>query len=223
MRYWILSLSTLCLADYALASLSARPVLVSFEPGQDQRADIAITNLADRVQYLEISAEKIVSPGAVPEEVFSSPNPDEVGLLVAPRRITLQPGEERLIRVILLEAPSKTDKAWRVLIMPVVGKIESTGSAAAINVAYRALVFARPQTPKVDLSGHRDGRVLSIPNTGNTNAMLHSGSQCAPGDICTEITGKRLWPGMQWQVELPTDAPVQFSVRGPGAEQLIEF
>lgn len=223
MKYIICILSLLFLVEGAAANLSARPIVVELAADGSGRADILVGNTGQRTQYLSITALKMVEPGASPERYLRSPDPAEVGLLVAPRRLVLQPEEEKVIRIILFEDEIISDAAWRVRIEPVIGRIESTGSVAVTSVGYDALVFARPAAPAPNLTARRDGKRLTIQNTGNTNTLLHSGKQCRAEAQCDAVTGKRLWPGMSWTIELPHSGEVAFVERGPGEERRIVF
>ena len=208
----------------AAAQLTANPAIMSFQGTENTRKDIKIGNTSSRTQYLNVSAMRIIEPGAHPETYFESPNPEEVGLLVAPRRIVLQPGEERVIRVILLDDEIETDKAWRVHIEPTIGKIDADTSVAVTLLAFKALVFARPEDPTTNIVGARDGTTLTLTNTGTSNVVLFDGEQC-PGDgaPCQRVTGKRLWPGLEWTTELPIDAPVTFQLRDAGEDRSMQF
>ncbi len=207
----------------ASAHLSMSPIVISFEADAQTRKDFLLENTGQRPQYLEIQAQRILNPGAFPETYESSPLPEEVGLLVAPRRVTLQPGEQKRVRVILLDDPGETDLAWRVEISPAIGEIDSSVPMALTLVGYKALVFARPAEAKVDLVGERVGEVVTVRNNGTTNGLLHSGEQCSPPQSCTRVPGKRLWPGMTWQTRLPKDAPVTFTLSDPSGDQLLSF
>ena len=208
----------------ASAQLSVNPAILSFEGAETTRKDIKVANTSARTQYLEISAARIHEPGTYPETYFESPHPDKVGLLVAPRRIALKPGEERVVRVILLDTALEADKAWRVHIKPTIGNIETDRSGAVTLLAFKALVIARPDTPMTKIVSERDGRTLTLTNIGNSNVILFDGQQCADGDtLCQHVAGKRLWPGLEWRTELPTDAPVTFTLRDTGEDRSMEF
>ena len=223
MKYLFCLLLCIGWAESASAQLSVSPIILAFENTDQRRADMTVSNSGDRPEYLEISARTILAPGQFPEPLLSSPHPEEIGLLVAPRQMILQPGERRLIRVILLDEPLEKDKAWRVLITPVVGEIDSDIPAAAIRVGYEALVYARPEKPTVELVAKKDGPHLSIINNGNTNALLHSGEQCLSEAACLPLGGTRLWPGMQWETDLPSSASVRFTVEDHEGEREIAF
>lgn len=214
----------LCAAASAQAQLMVDPVILDFDRPDLTRQDMIVGNVGLRPQYLEISAAQILNPGAHPEAYLESPDPDQVGLLVAPRRIVLQPGEEKVVRVILLDQEIETDRAWRVHFKPVIGEVVTDGPVAIPLIAVKALVFARPSDPNPRLVGRRVGQMLEVSNLGNTNAVLFGGLQCPPEDsACIAIPGQRLWPGMVWSTQLPQDAPVSFQIRAANEDRKIEF
>ena len=208
----------------AAAQLSVSPAIVSFDGNEPTRRDIKVRNTSSRTQYFQISAARIIEPGIYPETYLDSPDPEHVGLLVAPRRTTLQPNEERVIRVILLDGDQDSDAAWRVHIEPTIGEIETDKAIAVTLLAFKALIIARPKNPTTEIVGERSGRRLTLINRGNSNVVLTDGQQC-PTDktSCRPVQGKRLWPGLEWTTNLPTDAPVTFTTRGIEDEKTIEF
>jgi fimbrial chaperone protein len=206
------------------ANLSASPIILTYQDGGKTRQDITLKNSGDRPQYLEITAYRIVTPGQFPEDLTTDPNPKKVGLLVAPRRIALKPGEQKLIRVIRLDNAINEDEAWRVHIKPAKVDIDAKTSGAMLQIGYKALVFARPENAQAKLVGRRKGTVLTVKNTGNSNAVLHEGEQCdAAGKACKKITGKRLWPGQEWETTLPYDTEVTFKILGPNDVENIRY
>jgi Mat/Ecp fimbriae periplasmic chaperone len=215
--------AALLASSAASANLSANPIIVEFMEGAGDRNDITVSNDGPRVQYLEITALRIEKPGASPESLIGDPDPAKVGLLVAPRRLSLKPGEEKKIRLIKLATATTHDLAWRVEIKPVAGEVESRTTGAVVQIGYKALVFARPANPSPRLDARRTGTELEITNTGNTNALLADGVQCPAVDQCSSVTGKRLWPGDVWKVTLPVSAPVRFKFFGPTGESSVEY
>ncbi|MEO0608504.1 MAG: hypothetical protein AAFY82_09760 [Pseudomonadota bacterium] len=206
------------------AQMTVDPVILAFDRPDLKRQDMLVGNVGLRPLYLEVSAARILEPAAVGETYLTSPNPDEVGLLVAPRRIVLQPGEEKTVRVIRLDQDFKTDQAWRVQFKPVIGDVITDTPVAIPLIAVKALVFARPGGATAKIIGQREGRALLLANVGNTNAVISNGVQCAaPGIDCQAVSGKRLWPGMVWSTRLPLDAPVSFQVKDAGPDRSIEF
>jgi P pilus assembly chaperone PapD len=222
-KYLILLVFVLALVLGASANLSASPIILALNAEDGRRGDILVGNTGDRTQYLNITALKIQQPGHSPEQYLRSPSPSEIGLLVAPRRLVLQPGEEKIIRVILLQETIPKDLAWRVRIEPAIGDVTASQPVAVTHVTYDALVFARPSDPVAKIIGERDGNRLNLRNEGTSNALLHSGEQCLADTDCVAVAGKRLWPGMSWTIELDHSAPVSFVERGPGEERILVY
>lgn len=222
----LLCLAVLMLSAFApaYAQMTVDPVILAFDRPDLKRQDMLVGNVGLRPLYLEVSAARILEPASVTETYLTSPDPDAVGLLVAPRRIVLQPGEEKTVRVILLEQEIETDQAWRVHFKPVIGEVITDNPVAIPLIAVKALVFARPSDASAKIIGKREGRALMLSNIGNTNAVVSNGVQCAGADAdCQSVRGKRLWPGMVWATKLPLDAPVSFQVEDAGPDRSIDF
>ncbi len=98
---------------------------------------------------------------------------------------------------------------------PIVPPLEEEASQLRIVVAYQILTIVQPDEPESTLSVSRKGKVASFANRGNTNVLLSEGQQCNPVDEndCRELTSKRLYAGNTWELELPFDAPLTYSVR----------
>ena len=208
----------------ALANLSASPIIMTYQDGGQTRKDITLKNSGNRPQYLEITAYRIITPGVFPEDLKTDPNPKNVGLLVAPRRVVLKPREQKIIRVIRLDKTISKDEAWRVHIKPAKVEIEAKSSGAMVQLGYKALIIARPKDAKSTLKGQRSGKTLTVKNTGNSNAVLHEGEQCnASGGDCKKVTGKRLWPGDTWETELPYTTKVAFKILGPDGTSDVSY
>ena len=208
----------------AHANLSANPIILEFQDGLGVRKDITISNTSDRTSYIQVSAARITNLGDGKEEYLTSPNPREVGLLVAPRRVILKPNEQKIIRVIALERAVKEDKAWRVNITPVAGDIKSKSNVVVTQLGYRVLVYARPENAFGDVRVERYGKLLTLTNTGNTNVLLEGQEQCASDtDECRNLPLKRLWPGQSRNIELPFDTPAPFKLRGPTGTTEVTF
>ncbi len=213
------------IARPAFADLSASPIIMIFNGDAEKRQDITVSNSGKYVKYLEVSAHRILNPGEHPENLENESDPAKVGLLVAPRRLVLKPGEQKVIRVIRIGPAANKDKAWRVHIRPAKSEIEADRSAIMTQLAYKALVIARPSEATASMEAMRSGKSLTIKNTGNSNILLHSGKQCAleDGTTCNKITAKRIWPGASWSQELPYDTPVEFQTLGPSGEGTANF
>lgn len=205
----------------ACASMRVVPAIMTFEDGKKDRKDFKVSNTSQRTQYLDITAFRITEPGASPEDLQTNPDPEEVGLLVAPRKIILRPGETKLIRTILLEQNIENDQAWRVSIKPVIGDVTAKSNGTLISIAFNALVIGRPTAPNPDVKGHWEDHTLVLHNYGNSYSKVIEGQQCVPGIACKNVKPKRIWPGESHHIEFPHKGHVK--IKFENSEQLLSY
>lgn len=199
------------LGSIARAEMVLSQVIVDLLPGKPPREDIEVSNLGDERMYVSAEPFEIHSPGTTDETRVPADEPDRSGILVAPRRLVLEPGERRIVRVAAIGARSATDRVYRVAIKPVSGSVSSTASALKVFVGYDALVIVRPETFTGDIVGGREGATLTLRNAGNTAQELFDGRQCdARGTDCRTLPSKRLYPGATWRQELPFATEVTY-------------
>ncbi|HUD92112.1 hypothetical protein [Sphingobium sp.] len=215
----------------AHAQLSVDRLWVDFEPGAAHRSDIVIRNESPDRYYITVTPSEITSPGTDQEARVEQADPEALGLLVTPNRLVVDPGGMRSIRVVALDETVTTDRIYRVKITPQVGELKSTvgesGKGIAIKVlaAYDILVTARPARAKPELTVTRENGELVIRNVGNSNTLLYEGRACtgdtvpkaegtAIPDGCTDLGARRIYPGNEWKLPLPTaQAKVRFKQR----------
>ena len=81
-------------------------------------------------------------------------------------------------------------------------------------VGYEILAIVYPNNPQPDIEVHREGQQITMRNNGNTNVLLREGFQCSdpklPREECAALPSRRLYPGNEWQFELPYDLPVTY-------------
>jgi P pilus assembly chaperone PapD len=201
----------------ASAQLSVDRVIVDFAPGEPRRQDILVSNTSDEVAYVQVEPRVIQNPGKPDQESVTVADPRERGLLVSPERLKLPAGARQRVRFALLDRPSDQDRIYRVSIRPVVGDLESQETAVKVLVGYDVLVMARPQNADPNLTTRRADGQLMVRNSGNTNALLFRGEQCAPGGgDCVDLPSKRIYAGADWSTELPYDTPVEYRVKIAG-------
>lgn len=197
----------------ASATMSVSQVIVEFsKPGQ-RRADVEVQNRGKERMYVLVSPAMIVNPGKANERRMNVADPGRLGLLVTPQRMILEPGQRKLVRFAMLAPPQNRDRIFRVTIKPVVGKLRTRQTAVKIVVGYDLLVMQRPRKAQASVTGQRKGRWLTVKNTGNTNALLFEGKQCASAKRCSRLPARRLYAGASWRVKLPRNAPVNFLIR----------
>jgi P pilus assembly chaperone PapD len=201
----------------ARAEMALSKVVVDFTSVRPARDDVEITNTGDEILYVSIEPAEIVNPGRPEERRVASPNPTELGLLVSPNRLVLGPGERKVVRLSLLERPADRDRIYRVTVKPVIGEIVARQSGLKLVVGYDVLVIARPENARARLEVSRSGNAVELRNTGNTNALLFNGRQCAGEEAdCTELPSKRIYAGNTWQLQLPATGQARFMMESDG-------
>jgi len=214
------------LSAFAVAFMVALPaygemrldkVIVDFSDGATRRDDIEVTNGGKEVMYVSVAPAEIVRPGLEGQERRTYRAPMEMGMLVSPTRMILEPGQSKPVRLSILKPPEERDRIYRVKIAPVVGQTIATRSGLRVLVGYDVLVIVRPKNAKPEIVGERDGRKLTLRNTGNTNALLIGGKQCDESKKCVDLPTTRLYAGTTWTVDLPRDAPAEYRLQSNGA------
>jgi Mat/Ecp fimbriae periplasmic chaperone len=221
------ALAALCLAIAAATGTPAKAemilsqVIVDLLPGNPPREDIEVWNAGDDRMYVSAEPFEIRAPGTSGEERIAVADPEASGILVSPRRLVLEPGERRLIRIAAIGSRGPSDRIFRVSIRPVVGPISAEASALKVLVGYDTLVLVRPERFVGDVEASRIGRSLTLANAGNTAQELFDGRQCdETGSNCVNLPAKRLYPGVSWELTLPYDTPVLYKTAvGPSVRE----
>jgi P pilus assembly chaperone PapD len=198
-------------ASLAQAEMVLSQVIVDLMPGKPLRDDIEVWNNGSERMYVAADPFEIRNPGTPEEQRVAAADPEQSGLLVAPQRLVLEPGERRLVRIAATGPRPATDRVYRVAIKPVAGAVTADRTALKVLVGYDTLVIVRPAQFTGDVTGRRDGKTLVLTNTGNTAQELFAGRQCnANGQDCRNLPAKRLYPGATWRQPLPYDTQVAY-------------
>ena len=200
----------------ARAELVLSELIVDLQPGQRSRDDIEVWNDSPDRSYVAIEPREITEPGLASQSSRQDPDPEKLGLLVAPARMILDPGQRKLVRIAVMGAASDREHVYRVTVKPVVGGISSDASGLKIMVGYDVLVLVRPSKLLPSVNAARDGRTIAFANAGNVSVELIDGRQCSSSRQCTALPGKRLYPGASWSVQLPSDLPAEYVFKSPG-------
>lgn len=216
-------LAALGLAAPAQAAITVSQAVVDIAPGAATAQDVEVANDGDEIAYVVVEPSEIQAPGLAEEKRVAIADPAVGGLLVTPQRIILQPGERKLIRIAAIGARQPADRVYRVTVKPVAGQVTAPVTALKLFVGYDILVILRPQSLEPKIVGERQGRTLTLRNTGNTNAELYEGKQCAGAAACTDLPARRLYPGQVWQQVLPGDAAVDYRIAVGSKSELQRF
>ena len=201
----------------APAEIVLSELIVDLQPGKHVREDIEVWNNSPERSFVAIEPREIINPSLPTQSVRQDPDPEKLGLLVSPARMILEPGQRKLVRVAMLDPSFDKEHVYRVTVKPVIGAIESNDTGLKLLIGYDVLVLVRPAQPLANVTGLRNGRELTFQNGGNVSVEIVDGRQCSRGhDECSELPGKRLYPGASWSVELKSDAPADFTLKSPG-------
>jgi P pilus assembly chaperone PapD len=211
------ALIAVLLPSAARAELVLSELIVELQPGKQVRGDVEVWNNAPERAYVAIEPREIINPSLASQHDRREPDPEKLGLLVSPSRMILEPGARKIVRLATLLPPGDRERVYRVTVRPLVGGIDSGDSGLKILVGYDLLVLVRPSQPLANVTAVRSGRKLTFGNGGNVSVELTAGRQCDPSHArCTDLPGKRLYPGASWTVELGSDGPAEYVLRSPG-------
>ena len=200
----------------ARAELVLSQLIVELKADAKTRDDIEVWNNSPERAYVAIDPNEILYAGQRSEERRREPDPEKRGLLVAPARLILEPGQRKLVRIAALAPSVERERVYRVTIKPVAGELSADRSGLKILVGYDVLVLLRPANPRPQLSASRSGNRLSFRNEGNSSLELVDGRQCRPDGKCVELPGKRLYAGAEWSEPLSSAQPVEYRVVSDG-------
>jgi P pilus assembly chaperone PapD len=208
----------------ARADLVLSDLIVELQPGKQVRRDVEVWNNSPERAFVSVEPREIVDPGLASQSVRQDPDPEKLGLLASPKRMILEPGQRKLVRIASLSNDESREHVYRVMVKPVVGGVQSDDSGLKILVGYDVLVLVRPAQSAANVTATRSGKRLTFRNAGNVSVEIVDGRQCRDGQAqCSDLPGKRLYPGMSWSVDLPLDLPAQYTLKSAGRTDRMTF
>ncbi|QDP20417.1 fimbrial biogenesis chaperone [Sphingomonas xanthus] len=228
MSYRFLSLATAAVSVAAFPQIAAAEIVLSqlvldIPATRPARQDIEIWNSGSERTYVSVTPAEMIEPGTAKERRLEQPDPEKLGLLVSPGRLILEPGQHKIIRVTPLDDASDRERVYRLTIRPEVGEVTGDQTGLKILVGYDVLALVRPDQPVHRLTGTWAGSQLKIRNDGNTSVELIGGRSCTAPNQCTDVPGKRLYAGAEWNVPVTTKAAVEFRYMANGKTQTVRF
>ncbi len=218
----LLALCSLSLANLSHAAMQVSDSIIVFEPGKSQRQDITVFNPDKDNLYVKVELVEVKNPGTAQEERLPMINPDDISLLITPNKMVIPPNTHKTIRLVSVKPPGDTDRIFRATVTPVAGELTAKQSGIKLLIAYGLLIIVQPENPITNLEVTRTGTTLHFKNTGNTNTILTKGKQCEPQQgestskqepVCHELKSKRLYAGNEWTLDLPINAPVEYTLK----------
>lgn len=211
-------------AAAARADIVLSQLIVDLQSGKHDREDVEVWNNGPERAYVAVEPREIVDPGQASQSSRQDPDPQKLGLLVAPARMILEPGQRKLMRIASIAPDSGRERVYRVTVKPVAGRLSSSDSGLKVLVGYDALVLVRPAAAHPSVTGTRTGNRLTLRNDGNVSVELVRGRQCdSSGKACRDLPGKRLYAGAQWTQTLPTAGRVDYMVMSPAGQNPRSF
>jgi len=220
MREWRILAGTFLATVFAVvpwssarADLVVSQLVVELNPTQSARADVEVWNNGSERAYIAVEPREVIGAGTPSQSARTDPDPEKLGLLVAPSRMILEPGQRRLVRVASI-APAEREHVYRVTIRPVLGQLTPGPSGLKLLLGYDMLVLVRPADPRPHVSGSRSGDRLTLTNDGNASVELVDGQACPPSEAkCQELPGGRLYVGAQKTVTVPPGWRTDYKLR----------
>lgn len=211
----IIALAMLLFSSIGMADMYVDRSIVIFETGTQPRQDVKVSNSGEDVMYVQVDVFQVNNPGEDSEERIKINDPKLIKLIATPNKLIIPPGGQKLVRIVNLDKKNDVERVYRINITPIVAPLEEETSQLRIIVAYQVLAIIQPNDPLSKLEITRKGNKIIFRNQGSTNVLLSDGNQCNPGnpEDCKDLASRRLYAGNTWQLDLPFDAPVAYSVR----------
>lgn len=213
-RRFLLPVLLLTLADSAIAGVLVNRSQIDFAPSRS-REDVLISNPGKEKVFLEVNVLEVRNAGTPDEKWEPNTDPATVGLVAAPRRITIPPGGQRMVRLVNVGGIGDKERIYRLHVNPVAGGADDIGGkglSLKVMVGYQLLVVIPPKQPIWSFDGQRAGTQLLLTNTGRSNVFFYDGKQCDGLGDCVKAETLRLYPGNTRVIELQRDAPVSYSI-----------
>jgi P pilus assembly chaperone PapD len=210
-------------ATVARADLIVNRSIIIYDDPDVSKEDVVVFNSDETDNlYLNVEPYRVQRPGEAEQSLVPLSPKDGLEFLASPNRLIVPPQSRSIVRMLDLQTGGDRERVYRVNIIPVSaeqewGKVpgETIESRLSILVAYQVLAIVLPDDPHVSVDVDRAGRSARFRNSGNANYLLTDGEQCNPLDSteCVVLSDRRIYPGNNWETELPFDGPFQYKVR----------
>ncbi len=189
-------------------------VYVRLASGGRPVENLLVKNTSGSPLSLSANAMKVEDAGQPNEKKSQTTE-----LLVSPKYFSLDPGEQRAVRIVLRSRPQQTEAIYRVNLVPAgesftqqtvrmsVGGEDSFNAVMGLGV----LVAAEPSVTRAALSWKRDGDSLIFRNDGNVNVLLDKIYLCLEEEArCISLPTSRLYPERTLVLKVPPASSLRF-------------
>lgn len=138
----------------SMANIVLDKMVLDFLPKDPPQKNIIVFNSGDEVSYVSTEIFEIKNPGLSNEKRVAVVKKEKNRLIIAPSKIALEEQSKKGMQFISNEEDSlKTDRVYRVSVVPNVGEIrkDTNGIGIKILVGYDVLVIIRPKVLNFDL------------------------------------------------------------------------
>ena len=205
----------------ALAQVSVDRAIVNFRRGDRPYHNVVVSNSGTEALYVTVVADEMIRAGFDDEKRGATES-----LLATPKRFSIQPQEQRTIRLVLKKPLQENEQVFRVKLLPQAKEFESEGvkkpgeKKTSLKVLFSVglLVLAEPAKVNAKLSWERSGNQVKLLNEGNVNILFEEVRHCAAEEQdCRTLPAVRLYP--QNTISFPVDAKRTLFIRKQVGEE----
>lgn len=224
LRYIFTAIIVALLPTASMASLTLDKVIIDIADQETGRADIELANEGAERMYVAVEPFEILKPDQSDETRVELPIGDDSPLFVSPRRLILEAGERRLVRIAAIGGRPESERTFRVRIRPVAGEVVGEDSGLKLMIGYDTLVLLRPSNRKGSLTVVRESEKILVRNDSNTSYEFFDGKACqTEQESCRSIKPNRLYPGETWEISAMRQEKIEFSRIVNGKTERVTF
>ncbi len=214
----------------ANANITLSQAIIVFQPDERPIQTIEVINIDDeRTFAIKTNVVEVINPGSKEQNSIKSRS-----LVVAPNAFEVAAQNTRNVRLMLRERNSSDiEKVYRVTFTPEApsrsykeANPKGVTTKIDIIVGMGALILVPPKEVMYKLEASRAGKKLSFINNSNVSTEIQPRTICKSEDDCFRFNGARLYPGKNWEYELPEgfeNIGLTLSVRAAGKYSAVEF
>lgn len=214
----------------ANANITLSQAIIVFQPDERPIQTIEVINIDDeRTFAIKTNVVEVINPGSKEQNSIKSKS-----LVVAPNAFEVAAQNTRNVRLMLRERNSSDiEKVYRVTFTPEApsrsykeANPKGVTTKIDIIVGMGALILVPPKEVMYKLEASRAGKKLSFINNSNVSTEIQPRTICKSEDDCFRFNGARLYPGKNWEYELPEgfeNIGLTLSVRAAGKYSAVEF